>query len=112
MSLHTSTICDVEFGNLYLLTYSINSFLYQKLNNCNALLKLKNIKPSKNLANVNRNNRYHQQQSPQAFAGPGTPAAYTGTQGKMEPAGATDWAAKYKGAMTKQPLSDIDNQLK
>lgn len=24
----------------------------------------------------------------------------------------TNWAAKYKGAMTKQPLTDIDNQLK
>ncbi|MFP5042143.1 hypothetical protein [Parasediminibacterium sp. JCM 36343] len=23
-----------------------------------------------------------------------------------------NWAAKYKGAMTKQPLADIDNQLK
>lgn len=23
----------------------------------------------------------------------------------------TNWAAKYKGAMTKQPLPDIDNQL-
>ena len=23
-----------------------------------------------------------------------------------------NWAAKYKGTMTKQPLSDIDNQLK
>lgn len=23
----------------------------------------------------------------------------------------TDWTAKYKGAMTKQPLADIDNQL-
>ena len=22
-----------------------------------------------------------------------------------------DWAAKYKGAMTKQPLTDVDNQL-
>jgi hypothetical protein len=22
-----------------------------------------------------------------------------------------DWVAKYKGAMTKQPLNDIDNQL-
>ena len=22
-----------------------------------------------------------------------------------------DWAAKYKGAMTKQPISDIDDQL-
>lgn len=24
---------------------------------------------------------------------------------------ASDWAAKYKGAMTKQPLTDVDNQL-
>ena len=24
---------------------------------------------------------------------------------------ATDWATKYKGAMAKQPLTDIDNQL-
>jgi hypothetical protein len=24
---------------------------------------------------------------------------------------ATDWAAKYKGAMTKQPVTDIDKQL-
>ena len=24
----------------------------------------------------------------------------------------TNWATKYKGAMTKQPLTDIDNQLK
>ena len=31
---------------------------------------------------------------------------------KTQPAAATDWAAKYKGAMTKQPLTDIDNQLK
>lgn len=23
-----------------------------------------------------------------------------------------NWAAKYKGAMTKQPLPDVDNQLK
>jgi hypothetical protein len=23
----------------------------------------------------------------------------------------TNWAAKYKGAMTKQPITDIDNQL-
>ena len=23
----------------------------------------------------------------------------------------TDWAAKYKGAMTKQPLSDVEKQL-
>jgi len=30
---------------------------------------------------------------------------------KQQPATATNWAAKYKGAMTKQPLTDIDNQL-
>lgn len=30
---------------------------------------------------------------------------------KTQPADPTDWAAKYKGAMTKQPLTDIDNQL-
>ena len=30
---------------------------------------------------------------------------------KMQPAVPTYWAAKYKGAMTKQPLTDIDNQL-
>jgi hypothetical protein len=29
---------------------------------------------------------------------------------KKDPA-AINWAAKYKGAMAKQPLSDIDNQL-
>lgn len=28
---------------------------------------------------------------------------------KQQPA--TNWAAKYKGAMTKQPLTDVDNQL-
>ena len=27
------------------------------------------------------------------------------------PPAATNWAAKYKGAMTKQSLTDIDNQL-
>jgi len=30
---------------------------------------------------------------------------------EQQPPTATDWAAKYKGAMTKQPLTDIDNQL-
>lgn len=30
---------------------------------------------------------------------------------KTQPATGTNWAAKYKGAMTKQPLTDIDNQL-
>lgn len=30
---------------------------------------------------------------------------------REQPPSATDWAAKYKGAMTKQPLTDIDNQL-
>jgi hypothetical protein len=30
---------------------------------------------------------------------------------ELQPPTATDWAAKYKGAMTKQPLTDIDNQL-
>jgi hypothetical protein len=29
---------------------------------------------------------------------------------KKEPS-ATNWAAKYKGAMAKQPLADIDHQL-
>ncbi|MEP7111228.1 MAG: hypothetical protein ABI760_24745 [Ferruginibacter sp.] len=28
-----------------------------------------------------------------------------------QPPTPTDWAAKYKGVMTKQPLTDIDNQL-
>jgi hypothetical protein len=28
---------------------------------------------------------------------------------KQQPS--VNWAAKYKGAMTKQPLNDIDNQL-
>lgn len=32
-------------------------------------------------------------------------------KGKKQPPAATNWAAKYKGAMTKQPLTDIDNQL-
>ena len=30
---------------------------------------------------------------------------------KTQTTAATNWAAKYKGAMTKQPLTDIDNQL-
>lgn len=30
---------------------------------------------------------------------------------KQQTATETDWAAKYKGAMTKQPLTDVDNQL-
>lgn len=30
---------------------------------------------------------------------------------KNPPATTTDWADKYKGAMTKQPLTDIDSQL-
>lgn len=30
---------------------------------------------------------------------------------KKQPAAAINWGAKYKGAMTKQPLTDIDNQL-
>lgn len=30
---------------------------------------------------------------------------------KTQPATAINWAHKYKGAMTKQPLTDIDNQL-
>ena len=30
---------------------------------------------------------------------------------KTQPATAINWVAKYKGAMTKQPLTDIDNQL-
>lgn len=31
---------------------------------------------------------------------------------KTQPTTGTNWAAKYKGAMSKQPLTDIDNQLK
>lgn len=31
---------------------------------------------------------------------------------EQQPSTVTNWAAKYKGAMTKQPLTDIDNQLK
>lgn len=30
---------------------------------------------------------------------------------KTPPVAAINWSAKYKGAMTKQPLTDIDNQL-
>ena len=30
---------------------------------------------------------------------------------KTQPAAAINWATKYKGAMTRQPLTDIDNQL-
>lgn len=30
---------------------------------------------------------------------------------EQKPLTATDWTAKYKGAMTKQSLTDIDNQL-
>lgn len=30
---------------------------------------------------------------------------------EQQPQTATDWAAQYKGAMTKQPLTDVDNQL-
>ncbi len=30
---------------------------------------------------------------------------------KTHSTAATNWVAKYKGAMTKQPLNDIDNQL-
>jgi len=30
---------------------------------------------------------------------------------KSSPATHNDWIAKYKGAMSKQPLTDIDNQL-
>lgn len=30
---------------------------------------------------------------------------------KTKPTSSTNWVDKYKGAMTKQPLSDIDNQL-
>jgi hypothetical protein len=29
----------------------------------------------------------------------------------QQPSAAINWAAKYKGAMTKQPLTNIDNQL-
>lgn len=30
---------------------------------------------------------------------------------EKDPTTTTDWADKYKGAMTKQPLTDIDSQL-
>ena len=30
---------------------------------------------------------------------------------KTQPADEINWATKYKGAMTKQPLTDIDKQL-
>ena len=30
---------------------------------------------------------------------------------KAQPTTNVNWASKYKGAMTKQPLTDIDNQL-
>ena len=30
---------------------------------------------------------------------------------KQQAAIATDWASKYKGVMTKQSLTDVDNQL-
>jgi len=30
---------------------------------------------------------------------------------KPQPGTLTNWAAKYKGAMQKQPLNEIDNQL-
>lgn len=30
---------------------------------------------------------------------------------KTEPSSDTNWMAKYKGAMTKQPLTEIDDQL-
>jgi hypothetical protein len=29
----------------------------------------------------------------------------------LQPTTTTNWAAKYKGSMAKQPLKDIDNQL-
>lgn len=29
----------------------------------------------------------------------------------VPPSAVTDWAQRYKGAMTKQPLSQVDNQL-
>lgn len=32
-------------------------------------------------------------------------------RGKGADVPATGWATKYKGAMTRQPLADIDNQL-
>lgn len=30
---------------------------------------------------------------------------------KTQPAPGSNWASKYKGAMTKQPLADIESQL-
>ena len=30
---------------------------------------------------------------------------------EQQPAHLIDWAGKYKGTMTKQPLTDVDNQL-
>ncbi len=30
---------------------------------------------------------------------------------QQNPAAPVNWAAKYKGAMTKQPLNDVDQQL-
>ena len=30
---------------------------------------------------------------------------------KIQPTEALNWAAKYKGAMQKQPLNEVDNQL-
>ncbi len=30
---------------------------------------------------------------------------------KQPPAASVNWAASYKGAMTKQPLTEVDNQL-
>lgn len=30
---------------------------------------------------------------------------------KTQPAAPINWTDKYKGAMTKQPLTDVDNQL-
>ncbi len=49
------------------------------------LIKAAKYKAFKNLTDANSNNRYHQQQSHSAFARPGTPAAYTGTQGTTTP---------------------------
>jgi len=36
---------------------------------------------------------------------------YVRKEEKRTPVKPLDWAAKYKGAMTKQSLTDIDNQL-
>lgn len=30
---------------------------------------------------------------------------------KEQPSASIDWTVKYKGAMTKQPISEVDNQL-